>query len=451
MAKTSAPAGDPEDRREVEAEIVKEDELDILRGNGIDSAQTPTELIKSGMALVKLENTTQMTIARATPRNEERVLKKCLAELALYPDMAAEAVYVKPVGKDRNGVMQYVEGLSIRAAESLATRWGNCAYGAEPIADDGEIFTLGVVFLDYESNVRASRLLRISRKFKRRTGQISTYSEDRFNSTVIPAAQSKALREVILRALPSGLTKAYLKKAQELMNKQFTPEQQKHYQKKLVESFAQVKVSEEQIGEILGKPLNMGITENELTKLRGIYNALKDGETTIDQLIGSSQDFQPPAQASAEEALKAARAATKEESDKSDDNTESEKKRGRGRPRKEPESKPAEEKQATETPDGPEEAATTPKRQDLTPPKTTKAEEASVKSAEPAAEDPERAALIQAIKDSSASLENKIAIVSEVCGASFSDQALADMAENPELIEETAKLKSVVNILKMMA
>ena len=109
---------------------MKEKEAEVL---GPETPQeTAMELVSSGAALVKLENTTQMQIAAQRPRNEDRVLSAALAELERYPSMADEAIYSKPVGKDPNtNAMKYVEGLSIRAAESLANRWANSAYACD--------------------------------------------------------------------------------------------------------------------------------------------------------------------------------------------------------------------------------------------------------------------------------------------------------------------------------
>jgi len=538
---TSPPDGEDKKKpQQVDAEVVSD--LDVLRGQGIQNAETPTELLKAGMALVRLENTTQMTIAAQKPRNEELVLKKCLAELDLYPDQAEEALYDKPVGKS-GGVMQYHTDLSIRAAESLAQRWGNCAWGAEPIEDDGEIFTFGVVFLDYETNVRAARLVRVSRKYQKaasRGGGIAYHREDRFNETVVPAAQSKQLREVILRSLPAGLKKAYKKKALEIRSRALTPDQQKLYRKKLVESFAELKISEAQIGQILGKPLNLGITELELGRLRGIYNAIKSGETSIDSVLETKQAaFPEPQQVSAEEALKAAQAQSSEKgepgeaaepakapeqapessesspesSETPSDSTaqpESEKTK-RLTPKqklikmllpiatgssdtfdkacqqalggtkqegldwqtflnnitqkeleavsealKSPQEPAQADKQSVETPSETSEPATEPAVSSEAPSEGSKPAETEPAAQEPAKADSgktdqERQELIDFIKNHGSTVENKIAIITEVCGSDFSDQAVSDMADNPELIEDKKHLRSIKNILSMMA
>jgi len=431
--------------------------------------------------------------------------------------------------------MKYVEGLSIRAAESLATRWGNCAYGAEPIEDDGETFTFGVVFLDYETNVRAARLGRVSRRYKkseRRGGGYAVTPEDRFNDVVIPAKQSKILRECILRALPSGLTKAYMLRAKELMKIQFTPEQQKKLREQILSQFDKLKVTEEQLAEILGKPLNMGVTQNELIHLKGILNALKDGETTVEQLIQDRKgDLQKTQTASAEDALLAAQAQASEKKEESKSGQQSSptveegrqeelkereasqppaaktdpKKSKAATPKqkivnmltplamanqtafnkackqavggviqegldmevalsnftlkelerinealKNPQADPPAENRGAITPDEAKEPATEPAAAQKPPSKGSAPEQTEPEKPKASGGNPEKAGLIKFIKEHGSSVENKIGIISEVVGSDVNDQALADMADNPGLIEDIAHLRSVKNILSMM-
>jgi hypothetical protein len=125
------------------------------------------ELVASGGTLVKLENTTQMQIAIQRPRNEDKILVAAKAELDRYPSMADEAIYSKPAGKDKDtGNMKYVEGLSIRAAEALANRWSNSAYGCDIVGEDKEAIYIAAVFMDYENNTRHDISRRISKTYR---------------------------------------------------------------------------------------------------------------------------------------------------------------------------------------------------------------------------------------------------------------------------------------------
>ena len=252
--------------------------------------QGQERLLREGSALVKLENDTQMTVALQKPRDEKRILFDSLAELDTYKSCAAEAIYVKPVGKDQSGNMQYVEGLSIRAAESLANRWNNSAYGADIVAEDAESATVAAVFLDYEKNTRRVIQRRVAKSYKQRgTGRVIQYSPDRFD-IVLAATQSKALREVILRSLPAGLKKEYENAARQVQAKnQDLPGRQKI----MVKQFELLKITQQQLEQLRGKPLTE-FTHDDITDLRGVYNAIRDGETTIEQLFEESQAAKSP-------------------------------------------------------------------------------------------------------------------------------------------------------------
>lgn len=119
---------------------------------------------------------------------------------------------------------------------------------------------------------------------------------------------------------------------------------------------------------------------------------------------------------------------------------------------------PKPENGGTTTPDKGKEAATEPPVQQKPPSKGSEPDKAEPEKSKPSGgkstTDPERAELIEFIENYKAgeekTFENKLGVISEVLGSSFSDQALSDMAESPELIEDISKLRSVKNILEMM-
>lgn len=263
-----------------------EDGIDV---DAIPMGSEAAEILRGGGALVKLENQTQMMIALQHPRNEAEILKSAVNEMVIYEEAAEEAVYSKPVGKEQVGdewVMKYAEGLTIRAAEALALRWGNNAFGAEIISDDGETVSGVATWLDYESNNRRTFPFRVSRKYKTagRTGTMKRHAEDRFNDIVVPAKLSKVLREVILRSLPAGLKKAYERKAREI-----TASKGKNLAASVIKAFALHGVGQKDVEAIIGKPMTAWDGE-DVAKLVRIGQALKQGETTVEQLFSTGEE-----------------------------------------------------------------------------------------------------------------------------------------------------------------
>lgn len=242
-----------------------------------------TELLAQGHTLVKLENEVQMQISTQRPRNEKKILNESLNELEIYPSCASEAMYNKPVGKNEQGKMTYAEGLSIRAAESLGNRWDNSAYGVDKVAEDDDSVTLVAVFLDYEKNTRHVLQKRVSKSYRKRTGQIQRYTPDRFD-IVMAANQSKLLREVILRSLPAGLKKEYESKAKKLLS----GEDINTRIKKMVSVWKELGISKEQLTKLAGKDIQQ-FNHADITSNIGTYNAIKDGDITIESVFGKKE------------------------------------------------------------------------------------------------------------------------------------------------------------------
>ena len=252
-----------------------------------DVTNLPTELVAEGATIIKLENQTQMAIAVQRPRDESRILSDSLKELDLYPSMAREAIYVKPVGKDDSGVIKTVEGLSIRAAESLGNRWSNSSYGTEIVSETDESATIASVFLDYQANTRHVMMATVSKFYKTRQGQIVRYAPDRFD-TVLKANGSKLLREVILRSLPAGLKKEYETKARIILKKEPIAAQRTA----VIERFVDLGVTEGQLEIWKGKPIKEWKREDILDAL-GLVNAIRDGEASIESVFTKGNGKEP--------------------------------------------------------------------------------------------------------------------------------------------------------------
>ncbi len=266
-----------------------------MEGHAIREMDPQTALVAQGASIVRLENHTQMQIAIQHPRDEAKILSASLKELDLYPSMAEEALYMKPVGKNPDtNAMTYAEGLSIRTAESLANRWTNSSFGCEIVGEDEETVTLAAVFLDYEMNTRHVVMARVSKSFKKRNGQIVRRDPDRMELAV-KAEQSKALREVILRSLPAGLKKEYENKVRALL-KGGKVENRKAA---VIARFESLNVPLATLETHRNKKMAEW-THDDIVALLGIANAIRDGELTKDAAFNpaNGEGEQPGSKAS---------------------------------------------------------------------------------------------------------------------------------------------------------
>ena len=284
-------------------------------------ALSPDEITSIAMpvsgTIVKMESMEMTALARQNPRNHAVALADVLTQLKTYPSFAKAAIYSKPVGtvmrvtckcgrvyetpirwEDRRPVAQeepcpkcnkwnpdkqrsmqkYARGLSIRAAEALLSAWGNCAASVITSDDTDDYTEMAAVFLDYEKCTKLTFPVRVSKSYKARGGKIVKHPSDRFASVVLAAERSKALREVITRSIPPGLRQELYEKAEEIIEGLLD----EGTQAKLIAAFAELGVSQQQLEQHVDKTL-IAFTKQDRADLLGVFNAIKEGETTLEQ------------------------------------------------------------------------------------------------------------------------------------------------------------------------
>lgn len=272
------------------------------------SAETAaTVLSAQAEAMVKA----RFVMALQRPRDIESVRVKILAACA-RPFFAELAVYAKPVGKKLNKETgeweeQYAEGLSIRFAEEAIRNFGNAMTDKSVVYDDPKKRILSVSATDFEANVVHFASVHSDKTVERRVlkpGQtalgkrtnsygdlvfIVEATEDEF-ATKIGALSSKALRDKILMLIPSDIQeegKAICFRT----NADKDAKDPEAARRKLVDSFAKIGVTPPQLTELIGHDLST-LQPAELQRLRAIYSAINEGESTWGDVIGQKRDFE---------------------------------------------------------------------------------------------------------------------------------------------------------------
>lgn len=205
------------------------------------------------------------------------------------PRFAESARYSKPVGKSR------VEGLSIRFAEEAARGWGNLDVTAMVVFDDGERRIYRVTGTDLETNATQSQDVLIEKVVERRqprqgqtvigqrqntkgeTVYLIEASEDELHNKV-NAMIAKARRNIILTLIPSDISEEADETIQEVVRARDTKDPA-GARKQILNAFWGLGVTPEAVTEFMQKPLEQ-LNPAELSTLRAIYTAIKDGETT---------------------------------------------------------------------------------------------------------------------------------------------------------------------------
>ena len=249
-------------------------ETDVRAG-----AQLPHDL-----AVIKMENESRMSLAAARPRDYGQVLANVKAQLAAYKSFAQEAIYNKPVGKDRDtGKMKFARGLSIRAAEALAEAYRYCKVRSDVTPLDDDTVRVEACFTDYQTGRVWQDSGIVSKSYKMRNGKIARHSDDRFYNVVVKAEASRRIRECIMRMIPPGLRSELVLCVDEQLDA-FLDESTVD---KIVAEFSKRGVTLEMIERLLAKR-RASFTKEDRANLVGVWNAIKDGETTVAEAFGDN-------------------------------------------------------------------------------------------------------------------------------------------------------------------
>jgi len=277
-----------------------------MKDEGADSgmsgeAISALEQLPADLALVKVENQTMMAAAVARPRDLEAIAKGLRKQIVDFPDFARVVLYSRPVGKDESGKMKFASGLSIRAAEAVAEAYGfNRISSSIKILPDGNAEVTGS-FTDFQRCRVVSASIVVSRSYKSRGGKMVTHPADRFADVVCKAAQSKVIRDVIVRSVPPAL-KATL----ELAARSAVRLDEKAVAK-IVEYFAGLGVEAAELEATLGASRS-GWTDAHRQQLLEISAAIKEEEATVEDVFGPRRKADGSAPQVARAAAAAARA-----------------------------------------------------------------------------------------------------------------------------------------------
>lgn len=214
----------------------------------------------------------QVATAKRYPRSIDS-FKKDLEALALLDKATAqECFYSLPRGG------KLIEGPSARFAEVAASSWGNLRAEAR-IVDDGDKFvTAQATAWDMERNV----LVRFETR-RRITGSNGKRYNDDMIGTTGNAAASIAFRNAVLKVIPQAHWKPIYERCRVLAvggekGLSATRDQCRAW-------FKDQGVEDKQLLALLEKPSWEDVGVSDVITLRGIGNAIKEGESSIENIF----------------------------------------------------------------------------------------------------------------------------------------------------------------------
>lgn len=222
---------------------------------------------------VRGQYTTAVSVQR--PRSLQNVEHKLMEEASVA---GSSFYYAWGAGKDR------IEGPSFNLAMSAVRLWGNCAVELQPVQETRDAWIFTAAFVDLETGFTISRQFRQSKNWT----VYGKFDEARKDDIRFQIGQSKAIRNVVLNAVPTWLTNKAIERAKEgvreLLEKAIDAKGIEFVRDKLIERLGGVGVTHDMILAKFGRPTKGGLTLEDMVAMRGDHEALSSGADTVDHL-----------------------------------------------------------------------------------------------------------------------------------------------------------------------
>lgn len=232
-----------------------------------------------------------MRLARENPRDEETVWKRLGAELQKNPAYAEELFYSIPYKNNRDKMITFVEGPSIRASEHMWSRWGNCTVAARVADDRGTKIMVQGLYLDHETGLRLFSDLEVNKMGSSKGGGTYPLSANDLRIKVA-ANESKAKRNAFLSAIPVWIKEGYKELCFDLSmgaSKKTIPDRITDAK---VFFMSRYKLPEQAVLDLIEKIHESYPGVNDKSVLRyliGIKNGINDGNIDVEFVFGEER------------------------------------------------------------------------------------------------------------------------------------------------------------------
>lgn len=218
----------------------------------------------------------QVATAKQYPRDINRSIANSIAMATMDMETAQSMSYALPRGG------KPITGPSVHLAKLIVSNWGNIRAEAKVVKiTDKQVISRGTCW-DLENNVATA--------FEVRRSIINKYGK-RFTDDMITvtgnAANSIAYRNAVFSVIPKAVTDKVYKAAQHKVTGDLSTEEQLIARRKKCLDFFKDEygISEKEVIMLCGKQTVNQIKANEISMLLGIAQSLKDGDTTVDDVM----------------------------------------------------------------------------------------------------------------------------------------------------------------------
>lgn len=239
-------------------------------------APNPAQLVASLDRAERANIDIQVSTAKQYPRSISRCANNAVALVTMDKDTAQSCGYALPRGG------KPITGPSVHLAKIIAQQYGNLRAEAKVVEiTDKHVVSRGTAW-DLENNYAVS--FEVRRSIVGKNG--NRFSDDMITVTG-NAANSIAYRNAIFGIVPKSITDKAYKAAQHLITGDLSDEEKlikrrdgaiKHF----TDTYG---ITEEEVIKLCGKHTVNQIQADEIALLLGFAQSLKDGDTTVEELM----------------------------------------------------------------------------------------------------------------------------------------------------------------------
>ena len=214
----------------------------------------------------------------AVPRDEAKIL----AKIKVLAAAAGDDWYYRWSVKDKSGKTSWIEGISIKGAQSVARLYGNCQVDCRAV-DSATHTEFLARFVDYETGYSLTRPFR-QRKSQSISGKMDA---DRQADLVFQIGASKATRNVISHALETFTDFAFDQARESIVEK--IGKQLEPSRKKLLDKLNDLKIYLPRVENIHGKKSAEWLAP-DIAKIVAEVKSIEDGMSSKDECYPPTQD-----------------------------------------------------------------------------------------------------------------------------------------------------------------
>lgn len=250
--------------------------MDLANYEVAQVAQGDAQSVIQMDAIEKANVDVQVATAKQFPRNVTRAIQNSIVMATIDSETAQMMRYALPRGG------KPITGPSVHLAKLIVSNWGNIRAEAKVVQiTDSQVVSRGTCW-DLENNVATA--IEVRRNIKGKGGQ--RFSDDMI-TVVGNAANSIAFRNAVFSVIPKAVTDKVYRAAQECITGDLSDEAKLLQKRTNCLKFFndEYGITEEEVIKLCGKQTVNQIKADEIALMLGIYQSLKDGDTTVEEVM----------------------------------------------------------------------------------------------------------------------------------------------------------------------